>query len=449
MDDARRALFSMSNLATRSRYLFGALPKRRKRPVGLQPNSDALHHHERSQTWYRDESSIGKGHTEVKDDQIRDPEQLKSTLTSMASRIASPEISPLDISPVWADKLTTTIASRLGFVYHDKKTYTAGHPHTSSGLFLPGLPHLSPLLSFLSKASPSSSISPIRNIITFLYRHDPSTLAEKQSKRRAARLKWDTEPLPEIKFEFRLASPGTKNTENTEPVLQGAHAVIGDHNFCAALPEKPVDFCITERHTRAIDMGNERVQNRFHPAIKDMKDSIMGQTRLRGPSSMAIPIPALWLAQKAGHHLAKYKSEPLKDTHFKAMYRFVGVEHKQIITFEAGVGQYDFTTVESGKLGPRYMELSTTRPQIEVEAKYEGKLRQRMLKRGFDAGLKMVDLVDKAAKGRLSSRDMQGIEEESDSLEEVADGQAQLDPRNEEPVVEEEHEQDQRAAASG
>jgi hypothetical protein len=275
-------------------------------------------------------------------------------------------------------------------------------------------------------------------------------------KRAAAAFKWEEEPLPEIKFEFELeASSETSGGVKSPPALHGIYAIMGEHSLCTALPDRPINFCITERHTRDVDLANYLAKTWLSPAIKQMRTSILSESRLRAPLSLHIPIPKPWLAQKAPP-LPTYKAGVLKETHSRATYRFVGVEHKQIIPFTVDSQKYLFTTVESGKLGPRYAELSVVQTDIDESDLHTNSTRERKLQTAIRTGLKLVDLVDRAAKGKLSFREVRKHNIEPGELnafvaEEIQEGSQTADDHvvDQRPLEEEEHQEEQRAAASG
>jgi hypothetical protein len=357
-------------------------------------------------------------------------------------------------SPIWKPQIESRITSRIGFVCWDSSTSQSGRDPGPNGIFVPGLAHLSPFLSFLFAAS--SAITPTRNVITFSFRHDPpqQNQARKHTSGPSAKFQWQKDQLPEIKFEFQIEQPGSTfggevpAAEREKPLQYSVYAVTGDASTYAALPDRSIDFCVNEKRIVYADMDDSSAKTTFIPAIERMTTSILGASRLRAPISLDIPIPKSWFRQK-GPPLRGHKPEGSTHTHYMAAYRFVGVEHRQIIPFNVRSEQYEFATVESGKLGARYSELSVVQPKVVGADNFQPIEKRRRLSSAIRTGLKMVDLVDRASKGLLSFKDTKEGEEpnELNAEHEVADPSNVCEPVVEETLFDEDAEQ--RFAAAG
>lgn len=256
--------------------------------------------------------------------------------------------------------------------------------------------------------------------------------------------------MPEIRFEFQLGSKGQGN--ETSPVLDGVHALVKDHNYCVALPDKPIDFAVSEKGALTVNLEDLQAKTIFEPILEQMKSSIRGQSRLRAPSTLDIPIPRPWVTPAHVSQMPTYDAAPLKITHLKARYRFVGVEHRQAIPFVVDGQQATFTTVESGKLGPRYLELSVVEADTQpLKKSEEAQVRKAKLRSAFQTGLKLVELVDRAAKGKLGFKEAKRLESSAEDAGSVASsGEHELiSTATSDGTPVEEHVEQQRSAASG
>jgi hypothetical protein len=84
--------------------------------------------------------------------------------------------------------------------------------------------------------------------------------------------------------------------------------------------------------------------------------------------------------------------------HLLANYIFAGVEHTQSVRFELEGYPLSYHSVEAGRLGGNYREMALIIPDTEGFDQNEAVEKCRDL---VDVGLKLVNLVDKAAHGRL------------------------------------------------
>ncbi|KIW06465.1 uncharacterized protein PV09_02905 [Verruconis gallopava] len=408
IDDARRALASMSNLATRSIQLFIAFPKLGSRK-GPAQSADSLNYHERRIPRRRNVGDTPRRDSQAENVNLSEQEDVIRTLTRAATEKLVPSPPSATESPVWTSQPERSYASRLGFVFWPKKTNKAAHSFKPAPVFAPGLVHVPPLLTFLSSAA---EVAPTRNIISFSFRHDPllSHQSSKNAKKVITKVKWDSEPLPEIKFDFELDHTGT-----SEPAILSVHAVTRDTSLCISLPGKPIDYCVTEKHIHKLDHANKSVKGVFTPVINAMKSSIQGSERLRAPPAINIPVPRSWWSQStnAASLLPTYKTDDLKESHIKAHYRFVGVEHKQVIHFKMNGVQHRITMNEGGKLGAKYTELCVLQPAPEAKSKEGTECREATLRSVIEAGLKMVEMVERAVKQKLKVKE--SVEKISDT----------------------------------
>jgi hypothetical protein len=352
-----------------------------------------------------------------------------------------------DQTLLWDAPSSPSYSTRLGFVFESDASPRAAEEkgYQANRLFVPGLVHHSPLLSFLSNTSTVSDTS--RNIISFIYRHDPPLAAPGTSPKARKQLVFGKAKgfLPEIRFDFALAAHKGKS-----PTLDGIHATIKDNSYSVALPDKPIDFNVAERCAPKVHIQKEETKQFFATIVEEMIASIKGEARLRAQSTLEVPIPCSWTSPSHGKQFGLWGADPFKASHLKTRYRFIGVEHRQTVTFEREGRAYEFTTVEGGKLGARYSELSVLGDKAGVAEEQ----RDQSLTKAFDVGFEMVDLVDRASRGLLTFGDAKGgdlVAEESGEVivEEMGHAVAVEDKSYEieEHVLE--HEEVQRAAASG
>lgn len=362
-------------------------------------------------------------------------------------------------SDVWKTSSKIQFTTRLGFVYANARASPEQEGSKLTGLFTPGLLHLTPLLSYLSQTSP---IRDAHNLISFVFRHDPPHFTSQKGhsknpepKRMAAKMEDYKDPLPEIRFDFQIWSG--KDGVDVAPTFEGARATMSDIHHCIALPDKAIDFSVTETIAPDLNMGG-LIATMFNPVINEMKASIQGKSRIRAPSIINVPLPRDWIAKAHASHLPRMTEDLLKKTFLKARYRFVGVEHKQSIPFDWKGHDLRLTTVESGKLGPRYLELSATDSTLVAKS---AKVREAKLRAAFALGHELVELVDRAAKKKLeltkkrsnnvqseADADVAPLEQEQAQKEEQ--GEVMEAAAGEEYAAEEEgHVEEPRAAASG
>lgn len=458
--DAIRALYAMSNLPTCSTYSSVAIPSSSSLEVRspLAPSSLPYYARESGET-----RPIGT------------QDKISRVSTDYSSLIAGILDHPRLSEPVrrresdlW-NEAKNTLMTRLGFVCGPRPSRSKAELRFGTqALFHPGLTHLSPLLSYFSNATKENLHSSLTNKVSFIFRADFLDMARLKSKDSAkpwdARVRESRTPFPELRFDFQLPA---KTTDTAEPVLTDVQLLVKDRNYCIALPDKPIDFAVAQSSSRSLNYEAALVKSAFEPAVEEMIASIKGQGRLRAPVSMKVPIPDSWLSRmtKRDRYISQGWPRESPKVHSAVRYRFVGVEHRQSIPFQADGNSMAISTVEGGRLGARYTELSVTAADSCPEqegGQSGGKTKSRnRLRKAFETGFKLVELVDRAAKGTLSIHEASADQANALSREfardaapvvDAATGSAQT-PSDQETAIHEAEDEEgadhQRAAASG
>ena len=422
MQDAQRVLHAITNLADRSKHTFATSGAQKRIAPGFSPPSAGVPYHERTRNLGRSHVVLAKGSAK------QDPIPVDAEKSLVKSILSQEPIAKLDLdTTIWKGS-DLNYTTRLGFV-HGKahgtlKPFTLG---SSNALFAPGLSHYSPLLSYLSRPLREGKM---QNYISFIYRHDVAITHAMRAQSKLLKQKLDSlnDKLPEVRFTFEI-KPGKLglDEEPIPPEFKSASIAWIDSHYSVALPDSAIDFSVNETYSPTLDYGplkHESLMDKtFTPLIDEMKASIEGKGRLRARPTIQVPIPKSWIKKQHASQLPGYDAKFQIREHNRVPYRFVGVEHRQNLPFQRGTQEYTFSTVEGGKLGARYAELSVkdslnlhSLPEQDVTAKREEKLLA-----AFKIGFELVDLVDRAAKGQLAYKDVKAQAVDLEEMTKVAE----------------------------
>jgi hypothetical protein len=306
------------------------------------------------------------------------------------------------LSNLWYTNEETTISAALGQVIHRAPAATVSKGvskfTSASSTFLPSVPNLPLLLPHLPNCSESKIV-----LDTLSFRLIQETwLSEGGSY------------FPEIRMEFKVSSLGEK-TQSAE--FCGMYAIIGSQSAYTLLPTCAVDLCFSKKVVIRMNPEGIKASEKINAYIEKTKENILGSGALRAPTQINIPLP-FWTVDKIEVTTQKEggksstapasQKDCAKDPEFlMGNYFFVGVEHRETLSFNYKNLDLCYNSVEAGKMGGHYGELALTSKPVEVQrigtevpsVAPEIQERRELVNSAFE----LVELVEKAVQGTLGA----------------------------------------------
>jgi hypothetical protein len=317
---------------------------------------------------------------EGKQKEKKEPSPKNSDNVHVVSKLST----ETTLSTLWNPSEEISITAAVGQVLHRALIKTSKSSlkkvlcsSKSVCTFLPVVPNLPLLLPHLSG---SSADKVIKDTLSFRLIQD--TWMSKSDGY-----------LPEIRLEFVVSSLGEK-TQSAE--FSRMYAILSEHKALAMLPTHAADLCFTKRTTILMDPQGIAANKKIKAFIEHTQENIVGRGALRAPQQITIPLPT-WTVEKIaplGNDKASSASEAKKhDDQSLVMgdYVFVGVEHRETLCFEYDGLDLWYNSVEAGKMGGHYGELTLM--------KSEHVPKETFVTKAFN----LVGLVDQAVHGKLGA----------------------------------------------
>lgn len=310
-------------------------------------------------------------------------------------------------SRFWSDTCIRQVSASLGLILHPKadesnsRIAPAPSDMSENSSFLNRIPGLSRVLPYLTWDRKN-----VTDILSFRLLHDPWK-------------KYLGPPLPEIRLEFEITS---SNEDERHVELKGLYAIRTDIRGQVMLPSQAVDLCFKRKETYHAGLNDLESQPEIRQFIEQTRANVLdGSGTLRTPATVRLHLPFSVIGKRGrtlSHHSIATKSlmwqtpknlpvsedlsEIVDETGVLALYHFIGVEHLQTAgyTFEGYPVRY--TSVEAGKLGGCYGDLEILMASADGELlKHEKGISDVPHQAFIEVALKLVNLVDKAAHGKL------------------------------------------------
>jgi hypothetical protein len=323
-------------------------------------------------------------------------------------------------SKLWYQNTEVTMSATVGQVLHRASPstiseYTENSLNVANSTFLPTVPNLSLLLPHLPNCSEEKIV---KDTLSFRLVQDTW-------------LSSGNNYFPEIRMEFKVSSLGEK-TQTAE--FSGMYAIISDLSAYALLPTCAVDVRFGRRTVIRMNPECIDVDEKIRTYIETTKQSILVPGALRAPQHINIPLPA-WIINKVvqppqkGEEMPKPVKKPEVDiaTWSKCLlgnYSFVGVEHRETLSFNLNGFDLRYNSVEAGKIGGHYGELTIMSSKVEqssgLDAQAVAKVGKKP-KRNSDAdkqrvidaikerepfvksAFELVELIEQAVQGTLGA----------------------------------------------
>jgi hypothetical protein len=351
--------------------------------------------------WYRRlvplcEVKAAKGKVKAKPSTQKPP----SPILLDAVKVGTETIETL-ASKLWCSNEEVTMSATIGQVLHRAQPDTISQPTThafnpANSTFLPTVPKLPLLLPHLPNCSEEKIVKD-----TLSFRLIQDTWLSKSGKY-----------FPEIRMEFKVSSLGEK-AQTAE--FSGMYAIIGNHNAYAMLPYGAVDACFGKRMVIRMDPEGIEANEKIKAYIETTKQNILGPGALRAPQQINIPLP-VWTIDGIERPSKKRKTKPkavvsdavniaAEPKYLMGNYCFVGVEHRETLSFEYRGFDLRYDSVEAGKMGGHYGALTIM--SAEMETRTGGLDSQPATdivneQKGFvKTAFELVGLVEQAVRGEL------------------------------------------------
>ncbi|KAF2433174.1 hypothetical protein EJ08DRAFT_677049 [Tothia fuscella] len=291
---------------------------------------------------------------------------------------------------LWTQPVETIMSATVGEVLHQtlaSSTFTWMKPSKTlmrkPTHFSRTVPSLTTLLNDFCTSSSTHDVP--SDILSFRLFPDP----------------WALNPqtyLPELRLDFKV-NPLSEEIRTADFLRM--YAVIDQATTNVMLPSQAVDLSFQKKtllplHPAGIE-ANETLMN----YIQKTKENIEGGGRLRAPHVLQLGLPGwMTVSPTSFHEHTNLRSSDSKKPNLKKIlqgeelvkgsYFFVGVEHRETVSFafEDGFPLY-YNSVEAGQLGGCYGEL-----KIQMS---EG---PRAVKNLLDKASELVERVDSAVFGR-------------------------------------------------